>query len=741
MNRSRKWIIYAVLAGIILVWTALSGDKDYYYREFGQNGLTRFHNDSLSADEASEYDGILAETPSVSLPAGSYTIIMNYETDTDDNTFYIYTDDSYFSNMEGVLLSAPSCREVQIQLEEDGKNLTVCLYYNGTGSLNIKNVVIQSDGPVCTDRFFICGAALILLGIWVYLDWKESSARKTYLWLLSLGLLATIPFINGYLIKGQDMSFHLNRIEEICAGLQDGQFPVRIQPDTLNGYGYAAPLMYPELFLYLPALLRAAGVSMVTAVGLFMLLVNMATGAIMYFCAGRMFSSRFTALVCSLLYALAIYRLINCYTRFALGELLAMTFMPLLVYGLYEVLKGNPDRWPWLTAGICGVLQSHVISTLFAVMITFLFCLIFIRKVFEKSRFFALMKSGLWSVILNLWFLVPFLHMFREELNTGSMQLQFEKIALSFVQIFQVFSRAQGDTSFVGESLNGKMSLCLGIALIFFSACCLYGIAVKAWRRERTMPCVCLGLGIFFVLMTTQWFPWDILFRVPLFEKGISFIQFPWRFLSCAAVFLTFSAGAGAEWLKEQCGSPCSVLAAALILAILPACYYMDDFARGDIYLMKEELPDRDDIAGGEYLYTGTDVAWLKDREAVPLSDDPDFSVTDFQKQGTSMVMEYRLDGTESSGAVVEMPVLYYPGYIAVWEGEGENQQLLEISRGKNQLAELSVPAGEGVIVMKYQGLTAWRMGFYISLIGLALFCGSLWMERKHIAAVSKQSM
>ena len=77
MNRSRKWIIYAVLAGIILVWTALSGDKDYYYREFGQNGLTRFHNDSLSADEASEYDGILPETPSVSLPAGSYTITMD----------------------------------------------------------------------------------------------------------------------------------------------------------------------------------------------------------------------------------------------------------------------------------------------------------------------------------------------------------------------------------------------------------------------------------------------------------------------------------------------------------------------------------------------------------------------------------------------------------------------------------------------------------------------------------------
>ena len=41
----------------------------------------------------------------------------------------------------------------------------------------------------------------------------------------------------------------------MAAELSYGQFPVRFTTTTLNGYGYANPLCYCELFLLLPALL------------------------------------------------------------------------------------------------------------------------------------------------------------------------------------------------------------------------------------------------------------------------------------------------------------------------------------------------------------------------------------------------------------------------------------------------------------------------------------------------------
>lgn len=732
----RKRIIYIGIVLVILLWTALSADQDRYHREFNYAALERFFQDSLSVDENSEYDGALAATPAVSLPPGRYVVTINYETDTDGNTFFITSENGAFESIEGNLLAAPACRELVLQLDENGRNLTVCTYYNGTGRLTMKNVVIESESPVCTDRFAIGITALLLLAVWVWLDGKNSPAKKTYLWILALGCLSALPFFNYYLTKGHDMTFHLARIEEIYAGLKDGQFPVYIQPDALGGYGYGAPLLYPQLFLYFPAFMRMAGVSMVTAVGIFLLAVNMATAGIMYFCARRILSSGFAACISSLLYTFAMYRLVNQCTRFAVGELLAMVFLPLAVYGLYEILSGDPKKWFWLTVACCGVLQSHVISTVFTVMIIFIFCLAFVRQLFQKQRFFALLQAGLWTVLLNLWFLVPFLEMFREQLNTTSLQLQFGNIALSFPQLFQVFPLSRGDTSFVGESLNGKMPLNIGIALLFFSACFLYGLAAGAYRKEKKMPVLCLGLGILFSLMASQWFPWNAVFRIPVLAKLFSFFQFPWRFLSCASVFLAFSAGAGACWLRNQiCGSG-GVLLAALLLALLPAGYYMDDLSRGDIFLMKEEVAGCDDIAGGEYLYEGTETDAVLSRPPVPLSENSGFTVEAYEKQGTYMRVEYSLSGTEE--AQVELAALYYPGYEILYQNlsdeTGQSGSRLTGYGGTNHLLTVSVPPGKGLLTCQYRGQASWRWGLLASLAALAVFSGGLWTEYKQVS-------
>lgn len=732
----QKRIVYIGIVAVILLWAVLSADKDRYHREFNYASLKRFYQDSLTVDENSGYDGPVAAIPEISLPPGAYVVTVNYDTDTDDNTFFITSENEAFENIEGNLLSAAACRELKLQADKNARNLTVCTYYNGTGRLSMKNIVIESEGTVCTDRFAIGLTVLLLLAVWIWLDWKKSPAKKAYLWILALGFLSTLPFFNDYLTKGHDMTFHLARIEEICAGLKDGQFPVYLQPDALGGYGYAAPLLYPQLFLYVPALMRMAGVSMVTAVGVFLLAVNLATAGIMYFCTHRIFESKFAAYISSLLYTFAMYRLINQCTRFAIGELLAMVFLPLVVYGLYEVLSGDSKKWYFLTAACCGVLQSHVISTMFTAMIILTFCLIFVRQLFQKQRFFSLLKAGTWTVLLNFWFLVPFLEMFQEDLHTASMQLQFEKIALSFPQLFQVFPLGRGDTSFVGESLNGKMPLNIGIALLFFSACCLYGLAVGEYRKEKKMPALCLGLGILFSLMATRWFPWNAVFRMPVFAKLFSFFQFPWRFLSCATVFLAFGAGAGACWLRDQSCNSRAVLLSALLLTLLPAGYYMDDLSRGDIFLMKEEVAGCDDIAGGEYLYEGTDSNAVAARLPVPLSENGGFTVEAYEKLGTHMRVEYSLSGAEE--AEVELAVLYYPGYEILYQdlsdGTGQKIRRLVGYSGANHLLSVLVPSGEGLLICRYRGQALWRWSLLASLAALAGIGTYLWMERKPAA-------
>ena len=48
----------------------------------------------------------------------------------------------------------------------------------------------------------------------------------------------------------------LARINGIYEGLRTGQFPVQINPVQLGGYGYLPGSMYPQLFLYFPAILK-----------------------------------------------------------------------------------------------------------------------------------------------------------------------------------------------------------------------------------------------------------------------------------------------------------------------------------------------------------------------------------------------------------------------------------------------------------------------------------------------------
>ena len=72
-------------------------------------------------------------------------------------------------------------------------------------------------------------------------------------------LLACLPLALGYLTFGHDLSAHLSRIEGLKAGLLSGQFPVRINPDLLEGRGYAFSLMYADLLLYPAAVLRILG--------------------------------------------------------------------------------------------------------------------------------------------------------------------------------------------------------------------------------------------------------------------------------------------------------------------------------------------------------------------------------------------------------------------------------------------------------------------------------------------------
>lgn len=99
--------------------------------------------------------------------------------------------------------------------------------------------------------------------------------------------IAYMPFMNNFLLWGHDIGFHLGRIEGLAISLSNGDFMGRINP--VNGYGYASGIMYPQLFIYIPAVLRLFGFSLMDTYKLFVFLINAATFVIAYISFKNMF--------------------------------------------------------------------------------------------------------------------------------------------------------------------------------------------------------------------------------------------------------------------------------------------------------------------------------------------------------------------------------------------------------------------------------------------------------------------
>ena len=234
------------------------------------------------------------------------------------------------------------------------------LYLASENPEAIRAVTVHKVGAGVLSADLCAYAALVgaVLTALLVLSWDQTERgrknRRDMAVVLCAAAFACMPLLWRGVYDGHDLFFHLNRIEGIANGLRNGQFPVRIHSSTLLGYGYAAPEFYPELFLYFPALLRNLGVSLCACVRVFEACIHLATAVSCYLCVRGMMNSRRVAVGASVLYTLCIYRLVNVYTRATLGESLAMVFFPVVMLGLYEVLRRDERKWPLLALG--GVL-------------------------------------------------------------------------------------------------------------------------------------------------------------------------------------------------------------------------------------------------------------------------------------------------------------------------------------------------------------------------------------------------
>ena len=258
---------------------------------------------------------------------------------------------------------------------------------------------------------------LILFAGFCYVEVsKEENGRKRYREKMAavLAVLATagftsIPMFCDGIYFSHDLLFHLNRIYGIAEGVST-QLPVRIHPFWGKNYGYATGVCYGDLLLYFPAFLYREGIPLRIASKIYLFGIQLLTAGISIFSFQSISGKKNVGRLCGFLYTASMWRLVDVYTRGALGEYSAMAFLPLVVLGFWFLLKEEPEYKKGFfsfAVGFTGVIQTHVLSVLMLALFGGLLCLLKWRRFFTKKVLQAFLVSAAGVVFLNLGFLIP----------------------------------------------------------------------------------------------------------------------------------------------------------------------------------------------------------------------------------------------------------------------------------------------------------------------------------------------
>lgn len=702
----RAWLLPVLLCAVFiaLVWFSGFGTNTWAWKRLELYGLDfgNAQNKTFYAGGNTEYR-VLNSGPNFSLEAGTYKLKWSIDTD-GYNRFLITTSNgARVEPAEIEILPANWKNTQQITLLDDAENLQILIDYKDGGKLAIHDVTLEME---CTDRFFMLALLAIAVCAWIVLDGSGclTPERKKILLVIGLAVLfASIPALRENLNTGHDSEFHRSKLRDLAFRLERGQFGQRMGGYMFNSYGSAASIFYPELWLYVPALMMVGGATIQFAISFLYIAINAVTGLNMYLCAKRIFKSSTAATCASVLYVLAAYRLTDMHVRCAMGETPAMAMFPLFVLGLWEVIFGDKERWPVLSVGAMCVFQSHMISTGLAAVLAICAGICFSVKVVREKRVMAILKAAVMTVLMGLFYLVPFFDYGLQGINAEVYMCSPVERMLSPAQLFAP------DADFPRH---------IGISLLFAAVMALCMTAGKKDEKARFVR-ICLVAGAACCFGATDLFPWELARR--LTRNMIDYLQFPWRLMILADVFLAIAGGYGLSLLiGENRQMKDVLLAGVLALCIFSANpQIMNAVTDNDYYRFWKSNTDALLTYEG-YQLPGARLVDTLDY-TVHLSDG--VTMEAYEKDGTSVAASV---SAEKDGEVA-LPLYAFDGYKVTVDGKDT-----PYFAGEKQRLTISLPAGtEGELRVWFAGKTLWKAADGVSLCAMLALAAYVIRRRK----------
>lgn len=748
MKHLGKWKTQGLITLIFVLLLLLMPFQDYTERTFLMDSMNypedligTLNTDAGTIQVPAGLGSFVLDTGSHYFQHGTYEVTFNVTSSEPGNTVDVY--DPLYVNEDNTTGKILASAEVPV----DGENIhlafsiedyaeSIQFRINCQTPMTFESVYLLSQRGLYQDPYIYAGL-LVLASALFFLYRRKHKVRPEPLALLVFAALwASLPACFPWLPYGHDMYFHYGRLFSLSEELGRSLLPIRFHASMARGFGYCVPMMYSEFFLYPFALLIRLGLSPIGCWHLLILAVNLATAWVAYYSFSQLTRSRRIGLIAAMLYTLSMYRLINLYTRAAMGEVLATLFLPLLMLGMYQLFLGNSRKWWIAVLAFTGLFQSHVISTELALGFCVLFALWNIRKLKAVDRLIHLILAAVSTVLLNLWFILPFLDHMRYPMFVMGEERNLYAYSVYPAQFFDMSldnpsADSLGRTSFAG-SMPFSVGLLLLIGILLFVLLC--------FRKEHkntfhmNMGKWCLGLGAFSLYASSVYFPWEAIQRISFLNLFAEKIQFASRFLPFASLFLGITASIAIYYFfenREQRKMLCLLLG---VLLLYTSGKYMSDFANSANTFVDWDN-QMDHARDTDMLYLISDNgAYVSVRQMnaqdTAFHGSEGLELFDCYRDGTDAGCSYR--NTIGGDAYIDVPLYYYP-YLHVYDQDG-NQ--LAISHGDLLRLRVALPdTSDGSITVRMEMPVFYRVGDCISLTALLLLVGSaVYLHRRHKA-------
>ena len=548
--------------------------------------------------------------------------------------------------------------------------------------------------------------------------------------ILIFSLIISIPLVSQNLnIYIDDGIQHIARLMGTYQTIAEGEIPPVIMSNFCNGFGYSWNIFYSPLTVYIPLIFSIFTSSFELMLKLFMVLCSFLSGIAMYSFVKKVTNNRPAALLASIIYIFAPYRLTDMYMRTAIAELASFIFLPILFHGMYNIFNSEEKsikKSLMLTLGAVGLILSHITMAMYAAIFCFIYLLINIKKLKDKQVLKMLGINILLILLLTSFYLLPMLE--------HKMATDYEVFMPGRMERTEELIRNKVDLMDLIYTKSGNFMFEIGLVTLI--GLVLTILAYKQVPKEnKKIYWFSLVSGFMCIILSLRIFPFE---KMPAVLK---MIQFTFRLLEFSSFFFAFVVAINYSIVIKNFRLR-DVLVLSLLIVLLVVPYknnlnYEKRWTEDKLWPAVEVNEKTGRVHAGcatfEYLPSKAfaNLDYIKTRENRAYVLKGKATIENEQKNGTDMTFDV---SNVDTNTIIELPYIYYLGYdVEVTKNDGQTEKVETFESEKGVVA-INVPETATKVTVKYTGTMLMKVTYILSgvtLLGVIGYLAISWIVER----------